>query len=77
MALEVRGLSKQFAGLVAVADVSFVVEPGEIVGIIGPNGSGKTTLLSMMAGLLAPTSGRVLWRRKLPPTRFVVVTGAR
>ena len=59
MALEVRGLSKQFAGLVAVADVSFVVEPGEIVGIIGPNGSGKTTLLSMMAGLLAPTSGRV------------------
>ena len=62
MALEVRGLSKQFAGLVAVADVSFVVEPGEIVGIIGPNGSGKTTLLSMMAGLLTPTSGSVLWK---------------
>jgi branched-chain amino acid transport system ATP-binding protein len=60
--LEVRGLSKHFAGLVAVADVSFAVEPGEIVGIIGPNGSGKTTLLSMMAGLLAPTSGSVLWK---------------
>ena len=62
MALEVRQLSKRFAGLVAVAAVSFTVRPGEIMGIIGPNGSGKTTLLSMMAGLLAPTSGSVVWK---------------
>jgi ABC-type branched-subunit amino acid transport system ATPase component len=62
VALEVRGLSKRFAGLVAVADVSFRVQPGEIVGIIGPNGSGKTTLLNMMAGLLTPTSGSVRWK---------------
>ncbi len=62
MALEVRALSKRFAGLVAVAEVSFTVRPAEIVGIIGPNGSGKTTLLSMMAGLLTPTSGSVLWK---------------
>src|SRR5262249_56746278 len=41
---------------------SFTVRPGEIMGIIGPNGSGKTTLLSMMAGLLAPTSGTVVWK---------------
>jgi ABC-type branched-subunit amino acid transport system ATPase component len=64
VALEVRQLSKRFAGLVAVAAVSFTVRPGEIVGIIGPNGSGKTTLLSMMAGLLAPTAGSVLWKRR-------------
>jgi len=76
VALEVRGLSKQFAGLVAVADVSFVVEPGEIVGIIGPNGSGKTTLLSMMAGLLAPTSGRVLWKgREIQELRPDIIAG--
>jgi len=62
VALEVRQLSKRFAGLVAVAAVSFTVRPGEIMGIIGPNGSGKTTLLSMMAGLLAPTSGTVTWK---------------
>src|SRR5574342_79814 len=64
VALEVRGLSKHFAGLVAVAEVSFRVEPGEILGIIGPNGSGKTTLLSMLAGLLPPTSGSVLWKER-------------
>lgn len=76
MALEVRGLSKHFAGLVAVADVSFAVEPGEIIGIIGPNGSGKTTLLSMMAGLLPPTSGSVLWKgREIQRLRPDLIAG--
>jgi branched-chain amino acid transport system ATP-binding protein len=76
VALEVRGLSKHFAGLVAVADVSFMVGPGEIVGIIGPNGSGKTTLLSMMAGLLSPTSGSVLWKeREIQELRPDIIAG--
>jgi ABC-type branched-subunit amino acid transport system ATPase component len=60
--LEVRDLTKRFIGLVAVSEVSFGIEGGEILGIIGPNGSGKTTLLSMMAGLLPPSSGAVRWR---------------
>jgi branched-chain amino acid transport system ATP-binding protein len=60
--LEVIALSKRFGGLSAVSDVSFSIAPGEIVGIFGPNGSGKTTLLSLIAGILAPTAGRILWK---------------
>jgi branched-chain amino acid transport system ATP-binding protein len=60
--LEVIALSKRFGGLSAVSDVSFFIAPGEIVGIFGPNGSGKTTLLSLIAGILAPTAGRILWK---------------
>ncbi|MBV9561010.1 MAG: ABC transporter ATP-binding protein [Bradyrhizobium sp.] len=43
----------------AVVDVSFVIEPGEIVGLLGPNGSGKSTLFRMLTGYLVPTSGRI------------------
>lgn len=57
--LDVRGLSKRFGALKAVNDVSFAVEPGEIVGLIGPNGSGKSTTFNCIAGLLAPTAGGV------------------
>jgi branched-chain amino acid transport system ATP-binding protein len=60
--LEVVELTKRFGGLTAVSDVSFSIAPGEIVGILGPNGSGKTTLLNLIAGILAPTAGRILWK---------------
>ena len=55
--LAAQGLHRSFGGRVAVADVSFRVEPGEVVGFLGPNGAGKTTTMRMLLGLLAPTAG--------------------
>jgi len=57
--LEVERVSKSFGGLVAVRDVSFAVEAGEIVGVMGPNGSGKTTLFNLVTGALNPDAGRI------------------
>ena len=57
--LEVSGLRKTFGGIVAVDDVSFSVNEGEILGIIGPNGCGKSTLFNCILGQLAPTAGAV------------------
>jgi ABC-2 type transport system ATP-binding protein len=55
----VRGLFKrEYEQIAAVSDVSFRIEPGELVGFLGPNGAGKTTTLKMLAGLLYPTSGQ-------------------
>ena len=59
--LEVSNLTKRFGGLIAVNNVSFSVEKGEILGIIGPNGAGKTTLFSLISGFLKPSSGSVLY----------------
>jgi ABC-2 type transport system ATP-binding protein len=59
-ALEIRRLRKTFGSLVAVDDVSFSVEPGQLVGLLGPNGAGKTTTVSMIAGLVTPERGDVL-----------------
>ena len=60
MAINVEGLTRSYGALTAVSDLSFVVSPGEIVGLIGPNGAGKTTTLRTLAGILKPTKGRVL-----------------
>ncbi|HWF73503.1 MAG TPA: ABC transporter ATP-binding protein [Solirubrobacteraceae bacterium] len=57
--LAARSLSKQFGDRTALRDVSFDIYSGELVAIIGPNGAGKTTLLSILAGILAPSSGEV------------------
>lgn len=60
--LEARGLSKSFAGMVALDNLSFSVNEGEIAGLIGPNGSGKSTVVNLISGVLVPTSGQVVMR---------------
>jgi branched-chain amino acid transport system ATP-binding protein len=57
--LEIKGVSRSFAGLRAVQDVSFAVQPGDIFAVIGPNGAGKTTLFNLIAGVLAPDQGSI------------------
>jgi ABC-type branched-subunit amino acid transport system ATPase component len=57
--LRTEGLTKHFGGVAAVDSLSFTVEEGEILGLIGPNGSGKTTALNLLSGFLAPDAGRV------------------
>ena len=58
--LECKNLTKQYGHVTALEDVSFSIEPGRIVGLLGPNGSGKTTLIKLANGLLTPTSGDIL-----------------
>lgn len=55
--IEVKGLTKQFGGFVAVDHISFAVEKGEIFGFLGANGAGKTTAMRMLCGLSIPTAG--------------------
>jgi ABC-2 type transport system ATP-binding protein len=57
--IEVSHLTKRYGGLTAVDDISFNVEPGQVLGFLGPNGAGKSTTMKMIAGFLAPTSGSV------------------
>ncbi len=57
--LEVNGLRKQFGGLRAISDLSFVVNEGEFFGVIGSNGAGKTTLLNLITGYTPPTAGTI------------------
>jgi ABC-2 type transport system ATP-binding protein len=58
--LDVTHLRKAFGSLIAVDDVSFGLESGQLVGLLGPNGAGKTTTVSMIAGLVTPDRGEVL-----------------
>lgn len=57
--LEVRGVSKRFGGLLAVSDVSFSLEEGQILGLIGPNGAGKTTLFNVVNGVYKADGGTI------------------
>ena len=62
--LEARGVTKRFAGIVALDDVDLACDEREIVGLIGPNGAGKTTLFNCLTGVLRPDAGRVLFEGK-------------
>ena len=61
--LECKHLSKRFGAIQALDNVDLTVEPGRIVGLLGPNGSGKTTLIKLANGLLTPPGGEILISR--------------
>ena len=73
--LEVRDTTRRFGGIVALEEVSFDVEAGEVVGLIGPNGAGKTTAFNVISGLYRPDVGDVVFDGrsivKSPPHRIV------
>ncbi len=63
-ALEGKGLSKRFGGIVAVRDFDISIPPGRITGLIGPNGAGKTTAFNLLTGFLQPNEGEVTYRER-------------
>ena len=72
--LECKGLSKRFGSVQALDHVDLVIEPGRVVGLLGPNGSGKTTLLKLANGLLTPSEGELLiaGEKPGPETKAIV-----
>jgi branched-chain amino acid transport system ATP-binding protein len=72
--LQIRNLTRRFAGLTAVSDVSLEVPPGQIFGVIGPNGAGKTTFFNLLSGTIACTAGEIIFKgkpiQKLKPHRI-------
>ena len=59
--LDVNGLGRSFGGVSAVRNLSFAIQPDEILGLIGPNGAGKTTVVNLLSGVIKPGSGRVVF----------------
>ncbi len=62
--IEGRKITKRFMGLLALEEVDFELNKGEILGLIGPNGSGKTTLINVITGFYKPTSGKVIYKNR-------------
>ncbi|MCZ6802158.1 MAG: ABC transporter ATP-binding protein [Nitrospirae bacterium] len=72
--VEIQHLTKQFGNFTAVDDISFDIQPGEIVGLLGPNGAGKTTTIHMLLGLITPTSGSIqMFGLDLPSHRETIL----
>lgn len=73
--LNVSDLYKNFDGVRAISDLSFELEQGELLGLIGPNGSGKTTAVNLITGFVKPTEGEIVYRglniTGLPPYKIV------
>jgi ABC-type branched-subunit amino acid transport system ATPase component len=73
--LQVSNVYKNFGGVQAVRDLTFDLQPGELLGIIGPNGSGKTTSVNLITGFVKPTKGDILYQGKnitrWPPYKIV------
>ena len=63
MTLQVTDVSLSFGGVKAVSDISFTVQPGQIVALIGPNGAGKTSLINSIAGSYVPEAGTIQWQQ--------------
>jgi branched-chain amino acid transport system ATP-binding protein len=81
MFLSVQKITKRFGGLVALNDVSFNVDEGEIIGLIGPNGAGKSTMFNVITGFYKPESGTVNFQGKditgLSPNKICIIGIAR
>ncbi len=75
--IEARDLTKRFGGILAVYGLEFAVQPGELIGLIGPNGSGKTTTINMLTGHTKPASGEIFVRGRraggLAPSAFAAL----
>ena len=79
--ISTQDLTKRFDGLVAVNEVNFSLQEGQVAGIIGPNGSGKTTLFNLLSGFFPPSAGKITFRgrdiTKIPPHKRVEMGMAR
>ena len=64
MSIEIKNLSKKFKEIFAVNNISFEINPNQTVGLLGPNGCGKTTSIGMMLGLIKPSNGKILIKKK-------------
>src|SRR5690349_16158743 len=73
-ALELNNVTKKYEKVVAIRDLSFSVETGEMFGLIGPDGAGKTTTIRLMCGLLKPDEGTVRVLGRDPVTAHLAVT---